>query len=152
MGRDAGVSTMNSSQGQCPCGDILLTISLPGSLDQFSPRKCDCEFCTVRNISYLSHPDGLLEIATAFPLTTHLQGSMQAAFLLCPQCRAVLAASYRQQDQLIGALNSTLLRNYSKLRKATPISPRLLSPDEKVARWKTLWMPVTIRGFRRQSE
>lgn len=94
----------------------------------------------------------MLEIETAVPLVTEQQGSMQATFLLCRQCQAMLAVSYRLQDRLIGALNATLSGDCSKLQEPTASSPKFLSPGEKVARWQTLWQPILIRGFPEQKE
>ena len=132
--------------GECQCGKTKVTISLPETLAQYSPRACDCDFCVSRNISYLSHPDGTLEIKSIVPLEVQQQGSEQAKFFTCNQCKTVIAASLQLNDKLVGALNSTLLSDFALLQKSTTVSPKKLSAQEKVKRWQSLWLNVYVNG------
>ena len=132
------------SSGQCSCGQTKIKISLPKELSQYSPRACDCDFCISRKISYLSHPDGELEITSIAPLNVQRQGSKQAGFITCNSCQSVIAASLQLDKSLIGALNSTLLSNFSMLQAPTKVSPKTLTANEKIARWKTVWLNIKI--------
>ncbi len=137
---------MITSRGKCSCGKTRVTIHLPETLDQYSPRQCDCDFCVSRNISYLSHPDGELAIESKEPLEKQHQGSNQADFITCNHCKTVIAAALQLENKLIGALNASLLLNSSSLKKSTVVSPKVLSPKEKVERWKTVWLKIEING------
>jgi hypothetical protein len=138
-----------SSIGKCSCGQTKVKISLPETLDQYSPRACDCDFCISRNITYLSHPDGELEIECVEPLNIQRQGSNQAGFITCNGCKSVVAVSLQLEDRLVGALNTTLLSDFSLLQKATTVSPKALGAKEKVERWQTLWLNIKVNGNRR---
>jgi len=121
-------------------------ISLPENLDQYSPRACDCDFCISRNISYLSHPEGSLEIESIEPLDIQRQGSNQASFITCSCCKSVIAASLQLENKLVGALNCTLLSNFSLLQESTTVSPKELGAEEKVDRWHTVWLNIKVNG------
>ena len=137
---------MISSIGKCSCGHTKLKIFLPETLDQYSPRACDCDFCISRNISYLSHPNGELEIESIEPLEVQKQGSNQAGFITCGRCKTIIAVTLQLENKLVGALNSTLLSDYSLLQKSTAVSPKQLSAKEKVERWQTLWLNIQVNG------
>lgn len=138
---------MVTSSGKCKCGKTKVTIYLPETLDQYSPRKCDCDFCVSRNISYLSHPDGKLAIESKEQLEKQRQGSNQADFITCKSCKTVIAATLQLENKLIGALNSTLLLDFSLLQKSTVVSPKMLSAKEKIERWQTNWLTITINNI-----
>jgi len=137
---------MESHQGKCSCGKVEVEITLPEPLSSYHPRACDCDFCTARNIAYLSHPNGLLVITTDVGLLGKKQGSNQARFITCPSCQTVIAATLQQEDIFIGALNATLLVDAALLGETTQVSPKLLSAKDKVERWKTLWLPIKVKS------
>ena len=140
---------MESSIGECSCGQTKVKISLPENLDQYSPRACDCDFCVSRSIFYLSHPDGELEIESTEPLEVQRQGSNQASFITCSNCKSVIAASLQLENRLVGALNSTLLSDFSLLQKSVTVSPKQLGAREKNERWQTLWLNIRVNGVSR---
>ncbi|WP_448548031.1 aldehyde-activating protein [Thalassotalea fusca] len=123
---------MESHQGKCPCGNVTVKITLPDDLSSYHPRACDCDFCTARDISYLSNPAGLLVITTDVPLTAQKQGSNQASFITCSSCQTVIAASLQQDTVFIGALNATLLFDVSKLGTPARVSPKLLNAKKLI--------------------
>ncbi|MFT2112084.1 hypothetical protein [Marinomonas sp. 2405UD68-3] len=137
---------MVSSIGRCSCGQTKVTLSLPKTLDHYSPRACDCDFCISRNIAYLSHPLGELEIESKEPLDIQKQGTNQAGFITCSSCQSVIAASLQLENRLIGALNSTLLSNSSLLQEPTIVSPKALGAKEKIDRWQTVWLNIKVNG------
>ncbi|WDE06312.1 aldehyde-activating protein [Thalassomonas viridans] len=130
--------------GKCSCGNVEVTITLPEKLAAYAPRACDCDFCTARNIQYLSHPDGSLVINSATSLEVYRQGSNQADFLACNRCDDVIAASLKTGDGILGALNATLLSDYAMLKTPEAVSPKLLSAGDKVNRWRSVWLKVKV--------
>jgi len=137
------------SIGKCRCGQTKIKLSLPKALEQYSPRACDCDFCTSRNIAYLSHPDGELEIESIEPLGIQKQGSKQANFITCNCCKTIIAGVLQIENGLIGALNSTLLSNYASLQEPTIVSPKLLTEEEKIERWQSVWLNIKVNGHSR---
>ncbi len=142
-------SAVNSSSGKCICGNTKVKVYLPETLDKYSPRACDCDFCVSRHISYISHPDGGLEIESNAPLEFQRQGSKQASFITCSSCKSVIAVSVQLENKLIGALNSTLLSDFSLLQKPMIVSPKKLGAKEKLERWQALWLNIRVNGCSR---
>lgn len=134
--------------GQCACGTVSFTLCLPTDLAQLSPRACDCDFCTTRQIAWLSHPKGKLIISSQDALLKVRQGSEQAEFLTCPNCNSVVAAALslalKSKNDTLAAVNATLLNEHKRLATAVVASPQLLSPEEKNQRWQQVWMPLTF--------
>ena len=131
-------------QGQCSCGSVTLRVKLPDAIQAFASRACDCDFCTSRDIEYMSDPNGSVQLYSSEPLTQLRQGSDQAEFLTCAECDTVLCASYISDQNRIGSVNATLLNDYEQLSGSEVVSPKLLGASDKVERWKMLWMPIEI--------
>lgn len=140
---------MITSIGKCSCGQTKVKLGLPETLDYYAPRACDCDFCFSRNISYLSHPNGELEIESKEPLDVQQQGSNQAGFITCNCCKSVIAASLQLENSFLGALNSTLLSNSSLLKEPVIVSPKALGGKEKIDRWRAVWLSIKINGNNR---
>jgi len=83
-------------------------------------------------------------IESKVPFERQHQGSNQADFITCSVCKTVIAAALQLENKLIGALNSTLLFDFSMLQKPTVVSPQMLSAKEKVERWKAVWLKIKI--------
>lgn len=138
--------------GQCACGTVSFILCLPTDLAQLAPRACDCDFCTTRQIAWLSHPKGKLIISSREALLKVRQGSEQAEFLTCPNCNSVVAAALspelssalESKSDTLAAVNATLLNEHKRLATAVVASPKLLSPEEKNQRWQQVWMPLTF--------
>lgn len=137
---------MNAYSGKCHCGTVTFLMELPEGLDKYSPRKCDCDFCMDRNVSYLSHTDGVLEIECSSPFIVIKQGSNQALFLVCSGCGEVVAAVYQFHDFIKGAVNAGLLNESAYLQKPIIVSPKHLAPEEKLSRWESVWFRVRVNG------
>lgn len=132
--------------GQCLCGQTQITLRLTNALSEYSPRACDCDFCTERKIHYLSDAKGALYIHFSAPYAVLKQGSNQAEFLTCSGCGMVIAATLRDGNQVRGALNAHVLEAHEHLLPPVVVSPKQLSAEEKRQRWSEVWMPVKIEG------
>jgi hypothetical protein len=130
--------------GECKCGSTAIAFSLPIQINCIVPRACDCNFCSSRQIAYISHPDGELLIKSTADLVVKKQGSNQAEFLTCHKCQEVIAVSVKLVEKRIGALNSNILDSDLNLKAAEVVSPKMLRPSEKLARWKALWSAVKL--------
>lgn len=130
--------------GGCRCGDVSIELALPEILSNCVPRACDCNFCTTREICYLSDPQGQLVVSYLSPLKTLKQGSNQASFKLCSKCEDLICVVYRFEGSLKGAVNVSLLDKQSLLPQAQIVSPKELSPQQKLARWNKVWLSVVL--------
>ena len=131
-------------RGKCSCGEVQLALSLPDMLPAYTPRACDCDYCTARGIQYLSHPAGQLRVQSAQPLHEDHQGSGQACFYSCNQCGDLVAVGCEIGGRTLGTINATLLDDAENLPEALVVSPKQLAPEEKLARWGQVWMPLTF--------
>ncbi len=136
----------HKNTGKCTCGKTEFILELPVKLEQYSPRQCDCDFCVQHQLLYLSHPEGRLSVVHSGKFVVLKQGSEQASFLSCTDCGDIIGAFFQFEETLKGAVNSNLLDDSANLQKPTPISPKVLKPDEKVERWNNLWLQVSING------
>ncbi len=126
----------------CNCGSVDLTLKLRDNILDLTARQCDCDFCISRNIHYFSTPNACLTINAKHSLEITQQGSMQAEFLTCTQCKTVLAASVIVEGGRIGAVNITCFNSEFTKMCSVVVSPKELSKNEKRARWEQIWMPI----------
>ena len=136
----------HKSTGTCRCEKVTFSLMLPNELEKYKSFTCDCDFCMKRNASYLSHPDGNLHIESSEPIDIIYQGSKQAAFLTCPSCKVLIAAVYQFNDNLKGAFNASLLKEAGQLKGSIIVSPKHLTPEEKLKNWDKVWLSVAING------
>ncbi|WP_159015372.1 GFA family protein [Cognatiluteimonas profundi] len=132
--------------GGCHCGALRLEFSSARPLRSFVARACDCDFCTRHRAAWVSDPAGQLRIlADTTQLQRYRQGSAQAEFLLCRECGVLVAVMARAVDgRLLGAANRNAINDRMDLIEETIVSPRLLAPDSKLARWSEVWMPTDL--------
>jgi len=131
--------------GQCYCGDCQLRFRTGSPPETLTPRRCDCRFCKMQALVYLSDPAGALSISHSrkAALLRYRQGTDRATFHLCGRCGVVLCVTYEAADRLYSAANARCLDAFATLPAATVVSPRRLDGDEKVERWRSLWCPKT---------
>ena len=129
-----------SYAGGCNCGNVRIELLLTDLLTNYIPRSCDCNFCTTRKIAYLSNPLGQLNVTSTSPLKTLKQGSYQASFQLCSSCADIVYVNYK----LKGALNVRMLDERALLPESQVVSPKRLSPQQKVTRWNNVWLSIVV--------
>lgn len=142
---------MITVNGGCRCRNISITLELTREPSYYSPRTCDCNFCQAHGAAYVSDPAGSLWIHIDQPSDVQRmrQGSMAAEFLVC-RCNDLVAVLYGSGEKLLAAVNAKMLEQSNRLGVATPVSPKTLSAEQKVERWKTAWFArvATERGGR----
>lgn len=135
--------------GGCHCGNLKLNMALSRAAGTYEPRACDCDFCTKHSAAYVSDPAGSLAIHVkdASRLARYRQGSGQAEFLLCSGCGVLVGVVYEVDGKSYGAANARAFEGGAPFGAAQPVSPKQLAPDQKSARWQTVWFPqVSISG------
>lgn len=136
---------MINYSGACQCGRHQFELQLPKPLSEYVPRRCDCDFCTSRSIEYISDPNARLLIAKKSINQFKQQGSDQAKFLECDQCKTMFSVIYEQpalKSHRFGAVNYNCLLQAKNNHPSQTVSPKLLSAEEKHARWQEIWCPV----------
>ena len=99
----------------------------------------------------MSDPSGslTLQIRNELEVNRFRQGSNTAEMLLCRACGVLVAAVYRDSHRLFGTLNVKALD--SSFGPQQDVSPKLLTPDQKVRRWRELWFPDVLVNVERSS-
>ena len=134
-------------EGGCHCGSLRWQFETGQPLAAFSPRACDCDFCTRQCAAWISDPLGVLRIHSrdAAGPRRYRQGSGQAEFLSCHVCGVLVAVVAGAADgRLLGAANRNAFDHRDKLGVAVVASPQLLAAEAKLARWSALWMQVEM--------
>jgi hypothetical protein len=134
---------MPQFSGSCHCGSVTLEIELSAPAARFTPRACDCEFCRKHGACYVSDPAGslLLRLRAEQHLGRYRQGSGSAEMLLCRNCGVLVGAVHRDEQCLRGVVNVNALSAPIEFAAALPVSPKSLTAQQKVQRWRELWFP-----------
>lgn len=132
---------MHSVSGGCHCGNILLDLRLANEPASYNPRACDCAFCRKHGAAYVSDARGSLRVRISDErrIGTYRQGSELAEMLLCTHCGVLVGALYRTEGQIYATVNVRVIEGTESFGTEQPVSPKKLSGDAKVARWKDLW-------------
>jgi hypothetical protein len=131
--------------GGCHCGALRWTLETNRALEAFSPRACDCDFCTRHRAAWVSDAQGSLQLRGAERAQRYRQGSAQAEFLFCGDCGVLVAVTCTSDDGLLlGAVNRNGFDHRQRLGEEVVASPQQLAPDAKLARWSQLWTPVEL--------
>jgi hypothetical protein len=140
---------MHKLNAGCHCGNIRVGLELMHAPGNYSPRRCNCEFCGKHAAAYVSDPRGSLDVVIEDDeaCTTYRQGSALADFLICSRCGVLVGVFYRDEERLYAALNANIIGAQARFGAASPVSPKNLTDAEKPERWKALWFSeVRIAG------
>jgi len=138
--------TLFPHAGGCHCGAVRWHFDTGQALAAFTPRACDCDYCTRHGAAWVSDPAGRLRIrAGTGKLQRYRQGSGQAEFLSCRDCGVLVAVVMHDSDgRLLGAANRNAFDERADFGEQAVVSPQQLAAEAKLARWARLWMPVEL--------
>jgi len=139
---------MHSLSGGCYCGNVLLDLQLSNEPGSYQPRACDCGFCSKHGAAYISDAQGSLRIRIKDQgrSGTYRQGSELAEMLLCTQCGVLVGALYRAEGRIYATVNVRAVEGAERFGVQQPVSPKKLSADAKISRWKDLWFSSVELG------
>ena len=81
-------------------------------------------------------------------LVRYRQGAERAACLLCSSCGVLVAVLYEEGARTWATVNFRAVDRPEIFGARTAVSPRLLEAEEKVERWKRIWIPdVSIEAI-----
>lgn len=139
-----GVAAGWRHAGGCHCGGLRWTLDTGVPLAGFTPRACDCDFCTRHRAAWVSDPRGALRLHDAGGyLRRYRHGSAQADFLFCGSCGVLVAVTCTDASGIRrGAVNRNSFDQRQLLGNEVVAAPQQLGPAAKLARWAQLWTPV----------
>lgn len=132
---------MNYS-ASCSCGKIKISAYFPAPIEEYQARECDCNFCVPFGLAYLSDVNGTISFSPKETMNQLKQGSGQATFWQCSNCKDVVAVTNTKDGETRGALAKSLFTKEYTLKPSVTVSPKKLSPSEKSERWPTIWSEV----------
>ena len=117
-----------------------MTVNTAKPLSEFNPRVCDCEYCQSYPSWLMSDVGMVIELlGERSALTMNQNGDRLASFYHCKSCGQLLAVGCFLDGVQRGAVNGALLHDKNELGPRVSIQPRLLSAEQKLTRWQTLW-------------
>jgi len=137
---------MYTVSGRCHCGNIRVDLKLTRQLSQYSPRACDCSFCTKHRAAYISDPEGSLMVRFEDPgkVGRYRQGSETAEMLLCRNCGVLLGALFHDGVRDYATINARVLDGAIACGTDQIVSPQTLSQSEKTDRWRRIWFSDVV--------
>lgn len=83
----------NELHGKCHCGNISFTLRTNKFENEFIPRICQCTLCRKHDASYISDPDGVLDISFNSAITNKYRfGHSTSDFIICKECGVLTMA------------------------------------------------------------
>lgn len=141
-----GKSVSMKYYGACKCSTCRTEFETDLPLSEFQPRVCDCQYCQRTLGQLLSHPSTQITVFAdiASQLTVNKNGETSARYYHCKNCNDFICVGIKTDQGLRGVLNSNTLTDREALGEPIPVQPRLLSDQEKVDRWKTIWSDLAF--------
>lgn len=135
---------MKRYDGHCSCGRIQFTVRLPRPIEQYRLRQCDCNYCSQKQLKYLSDPQGAISVCDQSQFDIEHQGSGQASFYLCPTCNDMILCAGNFPSGTKGAVNACLIETVQENHQTETVSPAQLSAVAKRKRWENVWSPINF--------
>lgn len=133
------MTTPHVLHGGCHCGRLVWVAALAQPPAAYTPRACDCSFCTKHGAAWLSDPQGALRLRLRGEPLRYRQGSAQADFIACPHCAVLVMVTCRIDDRLHAAINVRSVADTVDFAPEQGASPQRLAADDKRERWSKLW-------------
>lgn len=141
---------MQSYDGRCQCGDTKIRLFTPRQIVSGDLRTCRCIFCSIFDGTYYSHPDSSMTVNASCQLERRYQGAGIAAMLFCSNCEDFLGTSCDFNGKQLGAAVINRFCSLKNMKAGVHINPAGKSKKDKMERWRSIWMPITIYDRRSQ--
>ena len=132
--------------GHCHCGAIRVILETERMAADLPLRACQCSFCRTRGALTTADPAGHLFVEAApGSLNRYRFGLMVTDFLLCAECGTYVAATMEIDGAPMAVLNvlGVDLPGFEG-READPMIYDDEDPEQRAARRRDRWMPVTV--------
>ncbi|TDR94776.1 hypothetical protein [Enterovirga rhinocerotis] len=132
--------------GYCHCGAVQVDLELSKAPDELRLRACQCGFCRPRGVRTIADSEGRAIIRASGPgaLNRYRFGLRLADYLLCANCGTYVAAVQPDERPIavvnVGGLGVPEFEG----REPEPVNYANETPDERLARRRSYWMPIDI--------
>ena len=130
-------------EGGCRCGALRIHYACNRSLEELAPRACQCEFCLPRNFSYISAPEGRLEVRVRDRrmLYAHVFGTGTAEFMHCAICNHAVYVRSEIEGRTYGLVVAQALCTAALPEIAKPVDYDEESLEQRLSRRADNWIP-----------
>jgi hypothetical protein len=133
---------MNALKGSCHCGNVEFTLLTQYSERTLAPRRCGCSMCRRHGASWLSDPDGRLDLRVrdASGLSVYQFGHATSRWIVCARCGVLLAALCEVGGRLRAVVRSQSMvdHRFSAPEVATDFEDETV--DTRLARRARTWI------------
>lgn len=143
-------SAMTVHSGGCHCGNIRLSFSTALDPAQLEIRACQCSFCTRHGSRAAADPNGRLVVSVEDRqrLRAYRFGLRTADYLLCGECGVYVAAIAGEGDDATAIVIVNALDDRERFsREPIPVRYDAETREQRLARRRSAWMPVEIKGI-----
>jgi hypothetical protein len=133
-------------EGRCHCGAVGFAYTTRLAPAAWSVRACQCAFCRAHGACCTSDPEGSVRFRIAGPdaVVRYAFALRTAEFLLCRTCGVYVAAVVSTERGAFATVNLRMLTTpIPDLPPATPVSYESESREERIARRRRRWTPVS---------
>lgn len=134
-----------SLSGNCKCQNIqILWHTVDRSL---VPRRCQCDYCVSKSISYVSKAGTRVEVRIREEalVNIHQQGTRSARFHECGNCGELVFVTAEIDGELYCSLNANCIINPFGFSEPVKMELHNQTATEKKNRWRQNWChPVFI--------
>ncbi|MDX8499197.1 hypothetical protein RFM99_12315 [Mesorhizobium sp. VK4C] len=141
---------MRVHSGGCHCGNIRLSFSTTLDPAGLEIRACQCSFCTRHGSRAAADPNGRLSISVEDKerLQTYRFGLRTADYLVCRECGVYVAAIAGDGAEARAIVIVNALDDRERFsREPIPVRYDAETRRQRLARRRSAWMPVEIRGM-----
>ncbi|MBT5185451.1 MAG: hypothetical protein HOH19_15075 [Kordiimonadaceae bacterium] len=133
---------MNEFQGHCHCGNIHFTFSSMNNENDFTPRTCSCSFCRHHGGSYVSDPEGHIDLnfKDKTQVNFYQFGQKTADFIICKNCGVITMAISNIKDKNYAVINIRAMLDYTFTGTATQTNFDGETPQQRLERRAQNWI------------
>jgi hypothetical protein len=138
---------MHELRGSCHCGNVEFTLFTNKEVVGFLPRRCSCSMCRRHGASYISDPDGRLELRyrDGSQLSLYRIGHRTAQWVICSRCGVLTAVLCEIEGRLraVVRVQSMVDHSFPQPEVMTNFDPE--SVEERLQRRAKTWIgSVTV--------
>lgn len=133
-------------KGQCHCGNLSCTLTVPDHVTHLTLYGCTCSYCRLHACSWLGNPAEALTLGAEMPEEAgwYSTGALHPHYLLCRHCGVVLATIGHFGDDWFGIMNAQAAVLPPLPQDFMPFRPDPMTDAERLQLRRQRW----VKGVR----
>jgi hypothetical protein len=130
-------------RGACRCGALRISYHCDQPPEKLIPRACQCEFCRPKSASYVSAPQGRLEVRLRDRrmLYAHVFGTGTAEFMHCAFCNEMVFVRSEVDGRVYALVVAQALLEMPPGASGRSVDYASESLAERLSRRAANWIP-----------